>query len=189
MKKCYFIILNLLVLYSNFVFKNYVISCSEVPNPRRLWEYLSQYWFVFLGLASSLFPFAVAPEPLNTPLSTSEGGAGSVENINAGYPVGRPAPGNSGTVSPPITGDRRIHHVSRPTIVSEPMRSSSTDVDSPQHHHQTGRIDDRITSSPGRSSPPQPLPIRAPVIAPVGTEQHAYSQHHSMLLSSLMGNR
>ncbi|KAK4020845.1 early growth response protein 1-A [Daphnia magna] len=141
------------------------------------------------GLASSLFPFAVAPEPLNTPLSTSEGGAGSVENINAGYPVGRPAPGNSGTVSPPITGDRRIHHVSRPTIVSEPMRSSSTDVDSPQHHHQTGRIDDRITSSPGRSSPPQPLPIRAPVIAPVGTEQHAYSQHHSMLLSSLMGNR
>jgi hypothetical protein len=150
------------------------------------------YFFYYLtGLASSLFPFAVAPEPLNTPLSTSEGGTGSVENINAGYPVSRPTPGNSGTVSPPITGDRRIHPVSRPTIVSEPMRSSSTDVDSPQqHHHQSTRIDERITSSPGRSSPPQTLPIRAPVIAPVGTEQHAYSQHHSsMLLSSLMGTR
>lgn len=136
-----------------------------------------------------MFPFAVAPEPVNTPLSASEGGASSVENINAGYPVSRPAPGNSGgTVSPPITGDRRVHHVPRPTIVSEPMRPSSTDLDSPQHQPQAIRIDGRMTS-PGRGSPPQPLPIRPPVIGPVGAEQHAYSQHHSMLLSSLMGNR
>ncbi len=141
------------------------------------------------GLASSLFPFAVAPEPVNTPLSASEGGAGSAENINAGYQVSRPAPGNSGTISPPITGDRRSHHVSRPTIVSEPMRPSSADVDSPQHQQQAIRIDGRITTSPGRASPPLPLPIRAPVIGPVAAEQHAFSQHHSMLLSSLMGNR
>lgn len=143
--------------------------------------------YYVLGLASSLFPFAVAPEPINTPLSASEGGAGSVENINQGYPAAnRVAPGNSGTISPPITGERRSHHVPRPTIVSEPIRSSSPDVDSPQHQPQTNRIDGRI--SPGRASPPQQMPIRAPVIGPVGTEQHAYSQH-SMLLSSLMGNR
>lgn len=114
-----------------------------------------------------------------------------MENINAGnagYPVGRPTPGNSGAVSPPITGDRRPHHVPRPTIVSEPMRPSSADVDSPQHQ-QAVRIDGRITTSPGRASPPLPLPIRAPVIGPVAAEQHTFSQHHSMLLSSLMGNR
>lgn len=149
-----------------------------------------------------MFPFAVAPEAVNTPLSTSEGGPGSVENVN--YPVSRPVPGSSETVSPTMTAatDRRLHpHVPRPTVagVSEPppLRPPSPEyaTDSPQQPLPLGRIEGRpMSSSPVRSSPPlhpHPLPVRPPVIGPavIGAEQHAYSQHHSMLLSSLMGNR
>jgi len=95
------------------------------------------------------------------PSNSSEGGGLSSENLNLGYP-------NRPSVSPT---PRRIQQ--RPN----PME------DSEGHIHQQQRIK---TASPRDTSP---QPARPPVGLAGLEQQISFPQHHSMLLSSLMGNK
>ena len=149
----------------------------------------------------------MAPEPLLNASVDSGAAASSSENFNASYPTAL------GASSPPTAG-RLSHQQQRlstgaaaaaaaaaaavAAAVAEPLNpqrpSSTSGMDSPPQQHQTSigggsSNSSRIAVSPpprSSSPPPPPMAARSPIIS--GTE-HSFSQHHSMLLSSLMGNR
>jgi len=115
------------------------------------------------GLASSSFPFTAASEPLNSSLSTGEGVRLS-ENLNLGY-------SNRPSVSP-TPNARKI------------QKRANTPLDMEGHVH--GQATKAASPLPQVDDPSQPA--RPQAVGLIGLEQHSFPQHHSMLLSSLMGN-
>jgi len=132
--------------------------------------------FHFIGLASSLFPFTVAP---SEPLIAAESSAGSSENLNASHLFSTSShPSGSGDAnSPSPTATVRRNHSVQPAPES-PHRDNQ----------QTNSTAGGRVLSPVRVGSPPPHP-RNSVIGSVGSDPHPFTQHHSMLLSSLMGNR
>lgn len=124
--------------------------------------FLCNYFYVFIYKfdCSGLASSAFPFTTTSEPSISSEGGGLSSENLNLGY-------SNRPSVSPT---SKRIQQ--RPNLIE----------DSEGHVHQQQRIK---AGSPHDSSP---QPARPPV-GLVGLDQQiSFPQHHSMLLSSLMGN-